>query len=116
MAHDNLPGLPPAHPGETLREDVLPALDVPMATLAERLGVSRQTLYEVINERRAMTADLALRLSRVVGGSARSWMNLQADYDLTVRERALADELEAMTPIAAGHGMEDESTSPRPRS
>jgi len=114
MAHDNLPGLPPVHPGEMLREDVLPALDVPMATLAERLGVSRQTLYAVINERRAMTADLALRLSRVVGGSARSWMNLQADYDLAVRERVLSEELEAMTPIE-GRSASDDGPRPKPR-
>ena len=100
MEHDNLPGIEPVHPGEVLREDTLPALAAPISTVAKQLGVSRQTLYEVINERRAVTPDLALRLSCVIGGSARMWMNMQTAYDLKVREQILAEELAQLKPIS----------------
>jgi len=99
MTHDDLPGIRAVHPGEVLREDTLPDLGLPMATIAERLGVSRQTLYEVINERRAISADLALRLSRVIGGSAQMWLGMQAAHDIKVREHAMADELMQLTPV-----------------
>ena len=84
MATDHVPVLPafqPSHPGAILREDVLPGLDMPRAKLAEHLGVSRQTLYDIINEKRAVTADIAARLGRAFGNSALFWLNLQSQYD-----------------------------------
>ena len=82
-----LPGFRPAHPGEILREDVLPGLDLPLARLAEHLGVSRQTLYDIINEKRAVTADIAARLGRAFGSSALFWLNLQSQFDAWFAER-----------------------------
>lgn len=84
MATDRISALPafePAHPGEILREDVLPELDIPRAKLAEHLGVSRQTLYDIINEKRSVTADIATRLGRAFGNSALFWLNLQSQHD-----------------------------------
>ena len=84
MANDPISGLPafePVHPGEILREDVLPDLDMPRARLAEHLGVSRQTLYDIINEKRAVTADIAVRLGRALGTSPLFWLSLQVQHD-----------------------------------
>jgi len=84
MATDRISSLPafePSHPGEILREDVLPDLDMPLARLAEHLGVSRQTLYDIINEKRAVTADIAARLGRAFGNSTLFWLNLQSQHD-----------------------------------
>lgn len=76
------PSIKPPHPAETLREDVLPALGVSKVALAEALGVSRQTLYDVLAEKQGVSAAMAIRLEAVVGGSAEMWMNLQASHDL----------------------------------
>ena len=75
------PGFPPAHPGEILREDVLPALGIPKKRLADHLGISRQTLYAVLREERPVTADVAARLGRAFGNSAAFWLNLQSRHD-----------------------------------
>ena len=56
------PGFAPSHPGEILREDVLPALGISKAALADHLGISRQSLYDVLREKRKVTADVAARL------------------------------------------------------
>ncbi len=75
------PAFAPSHPGEILREDVLPALGLAKAKLAEHLGISRQTLYAILNEERAMTADVAARLARALGNSAAFWLNLPSQHD-----------------------------------
>ena len=62
----------PTHPGAILREDVLPALGLTQGALADRLGVSRRTVSEVLHERRAVTPDLAIRLGRMLGHSPES--------------------------------------------
>ena len=72
----------PVHPGEVLREDVFPALKMTKPALAAALGVSRQTLHELMSCKRALTPDMALRLERGVGSSAEMWLGLQAGYDL----------------------------------
>jgi antitoxin HigA-1 len=93
MAVDRIPHLPafePSHPGEVLREDVLADLDMPRAKLAEHLGVSRQTLYDIINVKRAVTADIAARLGRAFGNSPLFWLNLQSQYDAWHAERSPA--------------------------
>jgi addiction module HigA family antidote len=84
------PAFKPAHPGEILREDILPALErenISVAALARMLKVSRQTLYAVMREKRAVTADMAARLGKVFGNSALFWLNLQARYDAWHAER-----------------------------
>jgi addiction module HigA family antidote len=82
-----LPAFQPSHPGAILREDVLSAIDLPLSRLASHLGVSRQTLYDIINEKRAVTADVAARLGRAFGNSALFWLNLQSQYDAWFAER-----------------------------
>ena len=82
--------LPPTHPGEMLREEFLVPLGITQSAFAVRLGVSFPRLNEVVNGKRAVTPDTALRLARYFGGDARSWLNLQTAYDLRVAEIAVA--------------------------
>ena len=74
--------LRPVHPGEVLREDYLVPLGLSVNALAVALGVPATRIHEVVNERRAVTADTAARLARYFGGDAASWLALQATYDL----------------------------------
>jgi addiction module HigA family antidote len=96
-----LKGLRPVHPGETLREDVLPALDKSKSEIARLLGVSRQTLYDVLNEKQPITANLALRIGKLVGGGPEIWMRMQLRYDLEIAERALAREIKRIPTLQA---------------
>lgn len=78
----NLKGLRPMHPGEMLREDVLPTLGLPKAEIVRRLGIDRQTLYDILAERQPVTPAMALRLGKLLGNGPDFWMNLQQRYDL----------------------------------
>lgn len=73
---------PPTHPGEMLLEEFLVPLGITQSAFAIRLGVSFPRLNEVINGKRAVTPDTALRLARVTGMSADFWLGLQQDWDL----------------------------------
>lgn len=95
------PGIRAVHPGEMLREDVLPALGKSKAEIARLLGVSRQTLYDVLNEKQPITANLALRIGKLVGGGAGIWLSMQQSYDLESAERALAKVLKAIPTLQA---------------
>lgn len=77
----------PSHPGELLKEDVLEPLGLLVTEAAERLGMSRVALSRVLNGRAAVSPDLAIRLERAGAGTARFWLALQANHDLS---RALA--------------------------
>lgn len=72
----------PTHPGEVLREDVLPALGMTQSALAERLGVSRLSVHELLHERRALSANLAVRLGRLLSTSPESWLQMQTAVDV----------------------------------
>jgi len=72
----------PPHPGESLREDILPAINMTISSLAEHLGYSRGQLSTVINGHAGISADLAYRLELAGLGNARMWLALQAAYDL----------------------------------
>ncbi len=72
----------PVHPGVILLEDVLKPLDLGVTEAADRLGVSRVALSRVINGHAGVSAQLALRLEKAGAGSAKAWLQLQADYDL----------------------------------
>jgi antitoxin HigA-1 len=89
----------PVHPGEILREDVFPALKITKPALAGALGVSRQTLHEIMSCKRAVTPEMALRLEASVGSSAEMWLSLQAEYDLH-HSREVVD-LSKVTKLAA---------------
>lgn len=73
----------PVHPGEILREDFLVPLNLSASALAK---VPSARINDIVRERRSVTADSAMRLARYFGGDARSWLNLQAAYDLRVAE------------------------------
>ena len=77
----------PTHPGETLREDVLPALGMTQGELAKRLGVSRLSVSELLHGKRALSADMALRIARLTSTTAESWLRMQAAVDLWELER-----------------------------
>jgi len=72
----------PTHPGEILREDVLPALGMTQAEFAKRLGVSRLTVSELLHEKRALSPDMALRLSKLLNTTPESWLRMQQALDL----------------------------------
>ena len=77
----------PVHPGEVLREDVLPALSMSKTAVADALGISRQTLYDILNEKQPVTAEMAVRFGKLFGNGGRFWINLQRSHDLAVAER-----------------------------
>jgi len=87
----------PPHPGEILKEDVLPELGLTVTQAAEQLGVARVTLSRMINGHAAISADMAIRLSQWLGGSAESWLRAQLQYDLWHAEK---DSKIKVTPIA----------------
>jgi addiction module HigA family antidote len=72
------------HPGEILREEFMKPLGLTAYQLAKDLHISIPRVSEIVRERRAVTADTALRLGRYFGTDAQTWMNLQADYDLRI--------------------------------
>ncbi len=72
----------PPHPGEVLQDTVLAEGRISLSEFARKLGVSRVTLSRVVNGRAAVSADMALRLAGALGGSAESWLTMQAAYDL----------------------------------
>ncbi len=79
-------GMRPVHPGEILREDYLVPLGLTASALAKALNVPSARINDIAREKRGVTADTAMRLARYFGGDARSWVNLQAAYDLRVAE------------------------------
>ncbi|MGH8608233.1 MAG: HigA family addiction module antitoxin [Gammaproteobacteria bacterium] len=95
-------GMRPVHPGEVLREDYLVPLNMSVNALAKALNVPTPRINDIVRERRGITADTAMRLARYFGGDARSWVNLQAAYDLRVAEIENAKRIEKeITPAAA---------------
>jgi len=87
-------GIRPVHPGEVLREDYLVSLGTSANALAKALSVPAPRINDIVRERRGASADTAMRLARYFGGDARSWLNLQAAYDLRVAEIANAKRIE----------------------
>jgi antitoxin HigA-1 len=89
--------LHPVHPGEVLREDYLKELGMSLNKLAAELKIPTNRLSQIANEKRALTADTAMRLARYFGGDAQSWMNLQASFELDtaklVKEKAIEREV-----------------------
>jgi len=101
MANPLTKGLPPVHPGEILREDVLPSLGRPKAEIARLLGISRQTLYDILNEKQPVTAAMALRIGKMCGNGPDIWLNLQKRYDLKIAAAAMGDALDAIPLLRA---------------
>ena len=84
----------PAHPGEILREEFMVPLGLSMNRVAIDLRVSVTRVADIVNEKRAITADTALRFARYFNNSPTFWMNLQTRYDLEVAEDEIADKVE----------------------
>jgi len=93
--------LPPTHPGEMLKEDFMPDFALNATLLAKALGVSRQSINEILRERRAITPAMALRLSRLFGNSPDFWLNKQHSWDLWDSEQRFHKELAQIQPLHA---------------
>lgn len=94
---------PPTHPGEMLLEEFLRPLAMSQTQLAERIGVTRVRVNEIVNARRAVTPDTALRLECLFGMDAGFWLGLQQDWDLWHAMRTLdGSEIERIQPVSVG--------------
>ena len=91
----------PVHPGEILREDVIPALGKSKVEIAKLLGMSRQSLYDVLDCRQSVTPLMALRFGKLTGTTAESWARMQMNYDLQITAKAHAEQLDAMPTLEA---------------
>jgi addiction module HigA family antidote len=83
----------PVHPGEILREEVLPALGLGVIEAAKELRVSRQTLHRILAGKMAVSPEMAVRLGKFCGNGPGLWLRLQAAYDLWHAEKRLRDEV-----------------------
>ncbi|MBK8131417.1 MAG: HigA family addiction module antidote protein [Gammaproteobacteria bacterium] len=103
MAIPNTAGMQrkPTHPGAMLREDFIPDYGLTVAGLAEALGVSRQSVNELLRERRAVSPEMALRLARLFGNSPEFWLNAQRAVDLWVAAQSIKDAVALIKPLHA---------------
>jgi addiction module HigA family antidote len=101
MARKN--GLPPVHPGEILREDVLPEVGLSVTATARALGVSRQMVHEILAGRKPLSAVMCLKVSRLFGSTPEFWMRLQADYDLKMaaQDKKVMQRVARIMPVRA---------------
>lgn len=83
----------PTHPGAILREDVVPALGGNVSHIANALGVTRQTFYDIMNEKKPITPQMAMRIGKLCGNGPGIWLRMQAAHDLAIQSEAMADEI-----------------------
>lgn len=79
----------PAHPGELLAEDILPAIGRPKAEIARLLGISRQHLYDILDQKKPVSPQIAVRLGKMLGNGPGLWVRMQAAYDVWHAEREI---------------------------
>lgn len=91
----------PTHPGEMLREDFIPDYGISVTKLASSLGVSRQSINELLRERRSVSPAMALRLSRLFGNSPEFWLNAQRAIDLWGAEKEIKKDISRIKPLDA---------------
>ena len=91
----------PVHPGEILREDVLPTLGLSVSEAARRLGISRQQLHRVLACTNPITTDMALRIGKFAGNGPSLWLRMQQAYDLWYAENRMKDELSKIETVAS---------------
>lgn len=91
----------PSHPGEVLREDILPALGLGVSEAARLLRISRMTLHRILSGRSAVTPEMAVRIGKLCGNGPVLWVRMQEAYDLWGAERALAAEIDAIPTLQA---------------
>jgi len=92
---------PPIHPGEVLLEDLLTPMKLSKYRLSKDIGVAPTRVQEIIDGKRSVSADTALRLSRYFGTSAELWMGLKSDYELERTKEKLGEELKQLKPLDA---------------
>lgn len=90
----------PIHPGELIRDDYMEEFHLSASRLAQRLGVSRQTVYEIVRENRSLSPSMCLRLARLFNTTPQFWINLQAKYDLWNAMEDQGDEIRSIKSIA----------------
>lgn len=98
---DRDPDRCPMHPGELLREEILPALGLNISAAAEALNVTRQTLHRILAETSSVSPEMALRLGKFCGNDPLLWVRMQLAYDLWHAKRKIAAELDAIKPARA---------------
>ena len=101
ITNSNKRKIAPTHPGEMLKEDFMPDFGLTVASLASALGVTRQTVNEILRRRRAITPIMALRLSRLFGNSPEFWLNAQHSMDLWESKQQHREELSNIAPLNA---------------
>ncbi len=89
----------PTHPGEMLREDFLPDYNLTVSALAEAIGVSCQSINELLRERRRVSPEMALRLARLFGNSPEFWLNAQRAVDLWDAAQAIQSDVARIQPL-----------------
>ncbi len=89
----------PTHPGEMLREDFMPNYGLTVSGLAEAIGVSRQSINELLRERRRVSPEMALRLARLFGNSPEFWLNAQRAVDLWDAAQAIQNDVARIRPL-----------------
>jgi addiction module HigA family antidote len=90
----------PTHPGVFLRDAILPEVKESKAEIARRLGLSRRTLYDLLDGKQAVTPETALKLGRLFQNSPKFWLNMQAAWDLWRATQALGPQLDAIEPVS----------------
>ena len=91
---------PPVHPGEILREDVLPDLGLSISEAARRLGISRQQLHRILACTHPITTEMALRIGKFAGNGPALWLRMQQTYDLWYAEQRMKNELSKIETVA----------------
>ncbi|MBI1865719.1 MAG: HigA family addiction module antidote protein [Nitrospirae bacterium] len=91
----------PTHPGEMLREDFLPDFELTVSGLAAAAGVSRQSINELLRERRGVSPEMALRLGRLFGNSPEFWLNAQRAVDLWDAAKSIENDVVRIEPLSA---------------
>jgi addiction module HigA family antidote len=99
--------MPPIHPGEIIRQDILPKVGLSVKQAAKSLGVSRQMLHGILAGRKPLSAVMCLRIARLFGGSPEVWMRLQAAYDLkkSEQDKRIMARIARIVPIERSEGL-----------
>lgn len=92
-------GLRPIHPGEVLREDVIPGAGLSKSAFADKLGISREALHNVLSGKSAISTLLALKLAKLLGTTPQVWLNMQQAFDLATIAQDRGAEIEKVQPL-----------------
>src|SRR5664280_1555903 len=94
-------GLPPVHPGEIIKKDILPSVGLSVTAAAKALGVSRQMLQDILAERKPLSAVMCLKVTRLFGSTPELWTRLQATYDLkkAAQNKKVMDRVARIVPV-----------------